>query len=323
MIPPLLDLQGVSKLYGRRRPVRALDGVDLTIGVGEVLGLVGESGSGKSTLGRIAAGIETPSAGIVRWRGTDRATLPRGERKAAGLAVQMVFQDPATSLNARLRVQELIGEAPRVHGLVERAELRSYVFDLMQRVGLDPALAGRFPHALSGGQRQRVGIARALAVRPALLVCDEPVAALDVSVQAQVINLFADLRRDLGLAYLFISHDLAVVRHVSDRVAVLYLGRLVELAPTQALFGRPNHPYTAGLVAEIADRLVARQLYVRVRGEMPSPLAPPPGCAFHPRCPHAFGRCRVERPALREVAPGHWSACHLNEREAKYSEGAV
>ena len=226
----------------------------------------------------------------------------------------MIFQDPATSLNPRLRVRELIGEAPRVHGLVARADLRTHVLGLMQRVGLDPALADRFPHALSGGQRQRVGIARALAVRPALVVCDEPVAALDVSVQAQVINLFADLRRDLGLAYLFISHDLAVVRHLSDRVAVLYLGRLVELAATDALFAHPNHPYTAGLVGEIADRLIVRRTYVRVPGEMPSPLAPPPGCAFHPRCPHAFDRCRVERPVLREVAPGHWSACHLNER---------
>ncbi len=310
----LLELRAISMLYGRKRPVRALDAVDLAIAAGEVLGVVGESGSGKSTLGRIAAGIETPSAGIVRWRGEDRALLRGAAAKQAGLAAQMIFQDPATCLNPRLRVRELIGEAPRVHGLVPRPALRTHVLDLMQRVGLDPALAGRFPHALSGGQRQRVGIARALAVRPALVVCDEPVAALDMSVQAQVINLFADLRRDLGLAYLFISHDLAVVRHLSDRVAVLYLGRLVELAATNAVFARPNHPYTAGLIGEIADRLAARRTYARVPGEMPSPLAPPPGCAFHPRCPHAFGRCRVERPALREITPAHWSACHLNER---------
>ncbi len=314
MTPPLLELRGISKLYGRRPPVRALDAIDLAIGPGEVVGVVGESGSGKSTLGRIAAGIETPTAGVVFWRGDDRAALKGAARKQAGLAVQMIFQDPATSLNPRLRVRELIGEAPRVHGLVARADVRAHVLDLMQRVGLDPALADRFPHALSGGQRQRVGIARALAVRPVLVVCDEPVAALDVSVQAQVINLFADLRRDLGLAYLFISHDLAVVRHLSDRVAVLYLGRLVELAATDRLFAHPNHPYTSGLVGEIADRLLERRVYARVRGEMPSPLAPPPGCTFHPRCPHAFDRCRVERPALREVAPGHWSACHLNER---------
>lgn len=302
MILPLLQLVGVSKTYPGRPALRALEDIGLAIGAGEVVGLVGESGSGKSTLGRIAAGLDRPSAGEVRWRGV--GAFP-------GLGAQMVFQDPATSLNPRLRVADLVGEAPRVHRLVSRRDTRDYVLGLLAKVGLDPALAGRYPHALSGGQRQRVAIARALAVRPELLVCDEPVAALDVSVQAQIVNLFADLRRDLRLAYLFISHDLALVRHVADRVAVLYLGRIVELAPAAGLFARPAHPYTAALVKQLEGGRFARRVYVPVRGEMPSPLAPPPGCPFHPRCPRAFDRCRVERPVSHPVGPGHWSACHL------------
>ena len=293
--------------------VQAVSEVDLDIAEGEVVGLVGESGCGKSTLGRIVAGIQPQSAGTMTWRGKDVATLNGADRKAWQLAVQMIFQDPYASLNPRLRVSEIVGEAPRVHGLVARGEQRQYVAEMLDRVGLDAAYASRYPHQFSGGQRQRVGIARALAVKPAFIVCDEAVAALDVSIQAQVLNLFMELRQKLGLTYLFISHNLAVVEHLSDRVAIMYLGRLVEVAGAEELFARPNHPYTQALLAEVPTLDAARRTYRPIAGELPSPLDPPPGCAFHPRCPHAFDRCKAERPALREVAPGHISACHLND----------
>jgi len=215
-----------------------------------------------------------------------------------------------------MRIADIIGEAPRVHGIVPAAQSREYVAEVLQRVGMDASLMRRFPHQFSGGQRSRIGIARALAVKPRFLVCDEAVAALDVSIQAQVLNLFIRLREELGLTYLFISHDLGVVRHVSDRVMVMYLGRVVESAPSQEIFLRPNHPYTQALVAEVPRVDVRRRRFVAIRGEIPSPLDPPRGCHFHPRCPKAFDRCRTEVPALREVAPGHHSACHLNDRPA-------
>jgi peptide/nickel transport system ATP-binding protein len=224
----------------------------------------------------------------------------------------LIFQDPYASLNPRKRAEDIVGEAPVVHGLVRSAEKRDYVASLFARVGLDASLMRRFPHQFSGGQRARIGIARALAVRPEFLVCDEAVAALDVSIQAQVLNLFAELRRDLGLTYLFISHDLGVVRYLADRVAIMYLGRIVESGPTEALFASPNHPYTQALLAEV-PRLDARhKRFVAIKGEIPSPLAPPPGCHFHPRCPHAMPRCKIEKPALQEIAPGRLSACFLN-----------
>ena len=321
---PLLELRGISKRFSRppdlaariaRRlggrvehsTVHALDGVDLHVGDREVVGLVGESGCGKSTLGRIAARILEPSEGERLWNGKAEGT--GGDR----LAVQMVFQDPYASLNPRMRVIDIVGEAPVVHGLVPRKEREGYVAQALERVGMDASLMRRFPHQFSGGQRSRIGIARALAVRPRLLVCDEAVAALDVSIQAQVLNLFARLREELALAYLFISHDLGVIRHLSDRVVVMYLGRVVESAPAGELFARPNHPYTQALLSEVPRVDVRRRAYVPIRGEIPSPLDPPSGCHFHPRCPHAFERCRVEAPALREIAPGHRSACHLNE----------
>ena len=321
---PLLELRGISKRFSRapdlaariaRRlggrvehsTVHALDGVDLHVGDREVVGLVGESGCGKSTLGRIAARILEPSEGERLWNGKAEGT--GGDR----LAVQMVFQDPYASLNPRMRVIDIVGEAPVVHGLVPRKEREGYVAQALERVGMDATLMRRFPHQFSGGQRSRIGIARALAVRPRLLVCDEAVAALDVSIQAQVLNLFARLREELALAYLFISHDLGVIRHLSDRVVVMYLGRVVESAPAGELFARPNHPYTQALLSEVPRVDVRRRAYVPIRGEIPSPLDPPSGCHFHPRCPHAFERCRVEAPALREIAPGHRSACHLNE----------
>jgi peptide/nickel transport system ATP-binding protein len=327
---PLLSLRGITKRFTqkvdlagkianslgakiRETVVQAVSEVDLDIADGEVVGLVGESGCGKSTLGRIVAGIQPQTAGKMEWRGRDVAAMNGAERKAWQLAVQMIFQDPYASLNPRLRVSEIVGEAPRVHGLIARGTQGKYVAEMLDQVGLDGAYASRYPHQFSGGQRQRVGIARALAVKPSFIVCDEAVAALDVSIQAQVLNLFMELRQRLGLTYLFISHNLAVVEHLSDRVAIMYLGRLVEVAPAEELFAHPNHPYTRALLAEVPTLDARRRTYKPIAGELPSPLDPPSGCAFHPRCPHAFDRCKVERPVLKDVAPGHISACHLND----------
>jgi peptide/nickel transport system ATP-binding protein len=227
--------------------------------------------------------------------------------------IQMIFQDPFASLNPRMRVTDIVGEAPRVHGLVASSEVADYVADVLQRVGLDPSFARRYPHQFSGGQRARIGIARALAVKPEFLVCDEAVAALDVSIQAQVLNLFMDLRDRYDLTYLFISHDLGVVRYLSNRVVVMYLGRVVEVAATEELFAQPNHPYTQALLFEVPRLDRKRRTFVPIKGEIPSPLAPPTGCHFHPRCPRAMPRCSAEAPALREIAPGRLSACHLND----------
>ena len=284
--------------------VHAVDDVSFFVNEGEVVGLVGESGCGKSTLGRMVAGILDPSSGSVRYRGTQKP----------GLKVQMIFQDPFASLNPRMRVRDIVGEAPVVHGLVKEKELDDYLDALLVRCGLDPSYKPRYPHQFSGGQRSRIGIARALAVKPEFLVCDEAVAALDVSIQAQILNLFMQLRRDLGLTYLFISHDLGVVEHLSDRVVIMYLGRVVESASAEEIFSRANHPYTQALLKQV-PRLDARKTQFKpIVGEIPSPLAPPGGCHFHPRCPHALPRCREQAPRLTEVAPGHLSACHLNER---------
>jgi peptide/nickel transport system ATP-binding protein len=283
--------------------VHAVDDVSFFVNEGEVVGLVGESGCGKSTLGRMVAGIVEPSSGSVRYRGGK-----------PGLKVQMIFQDPFASLNPRMRVRDIVGEAPVVHGLVNDKDLDEYLDALLARCGLDPSYKPRYPHQFSGGQRSRIGIARALAVKPEFLVCDEAVAALDVSIQAQILNLFMQLRRDLGLTYLFISHDLGVVEHLSDRVIIMYLGRVVESASTEEIFARANHPYTQALLKQV-PRLDARKTQFKpIVGEIPSPLAPPGGCHFHPRCPHALPRCREQAPPLREIAPGHLSACHLNER---------
>ncbi|WP_415205669.1 ABC transporter ATP-binding protein [Pseudorhodoferax sp.] len=329
---PLVELRGVSRRFGERpdgwleRGLRrlglaqqppavthAVDGVDLAVRPGEVVGLVGESGCGKSTLGRIAAGLLPPSDGEVLVDGRPLDALGPRERLAARLKVQMVFQDPFGSLNPRLRVARIVGEAARLHGLADAAGEDDYVCAQLERAGLDPSLRHRYPHQFSGGQRQRIGIARALAVQPAMLVCDEAVAALDVSIQAQILNLFMDLRDQLGLAYLFISHDLGVIEHLCDRVVVMYLGRVVESAPVDALFAGPRHPYTRALLQEIPRIATRRAHFTPIRGEIPSPLAPPPGCHFHPRCPHAMPRCRTEAPVLRGVAPQHASACHLDD----------
>ncbi len=297
----------------REEVVRAVDDVNIEIESGEVVGLVGESGCGKSTLGRMVAGILEPTEGQIVFKGAPVSAMDKAEGKATALAVQMIFQDPFASLNPRMRVEDILGEAPLFHRMIGRSEIRDYVESLMGKVGLDPIYRRRYPHQFSGGQRQRIGIARALAVKPEFLVCDEAIAALDVSIQAQVINLFMDLREELDLTYLFISHDLSVVEHISDRVVIMYLGRVVETAPTEELFEAPNHPYTQALLNEV-PRLDSRGLdYQPVSGEIPSPLDPPSGCYFHPRCPHAGVRCKAEQPALREIAPQRLSACHLNE----------
>ncbi|MEM7021347.1 MAG: oligopeptide/dipeptide ABC transporter ATP-binding protein [Pseudomonadota bacterium] len=313
-----LDLAGkIARALGsdlREETVHAVDGVRLTIEPGEVVGLVGESGCGKSTLGRIVAGILPPSEGTILFKGRDRKDLDGADAHAAALAVQMIFQDPMSSLNPRKRVRDIIGEAPRVHKVVSAAELDGFLDDIMIKVGLDPSYKRRYPHQFSGGQRARIGIARALSVRPEFLVCDESVAALDVSIQAQVLNLFMDLRQQLDLTYLFISHDLGVVEHISDRVVIMYLGRVVETAPTEPLFAEPNHPYTRALLDEVPRIDLRKRRFEPIRGEIPSPIDPPPGCHFHPRCPLAISRCKTERPMLREIAPGRASACHLNDQ---------
>jgi len=325
---PVLEVRGASKHFARRpvlaervlvaigraKPppvVRAVEAVDLAIHRGEVLGLVGESGCGKSTLARLVAGIHPPTAGEVLFEGRAVHSLEGRERLDYLLAVQMIFQDPFASLDPRMRVHRIVGEALAVHRLVPANELNAAIDTALADVGLDATYRDRFPHQFSGGQRSRIGIARALAVKPRVLVCDEPVAALDVSIQSQVINLFMDLRERHALTYLFVSHNLGLVRLICDRVAIMYLGRIVESGPVAEIFERPAHPYTIALLEAIPRISGRKRVFEPVQGELPSPLAPPSGCAFHPRCPSATAECRQMRPELREIAPGRIAACHL------------
>ena len=328
MTAPLLRIDHVSKRFrlkaslGERLTaglrgkalkdvVHAVTDVSLDVAPGEVVGIVGESGCGKSTLGRIVSGIYLPSEGSVTLRGEPVASGHEGSVTKRTTRVQMIHQDPFASLNPRMKVGETIAEGPRLHRLIPAAEVGARVRGLLEQVGLEGGYVDRFPHQFSGGQRQRIAIARALAMQPDLLVLDEAVASLDVSIQAQVLNLFLELRRSLGLTALFISHDLSVVRHVSDRVAIMYLGRVVELAPTAELYAEPKHPYTQALFASVPTLGTGRRAFRPIEGEIPSPLAPPPGCAFHPRCPFAGPRCRVEVPRLAPEGPARTVACHL------------
>jgi oligopeptide/dipeptide ABC transporter ATP-binding protein len=315
---PLLDVEEITKTYPVRRGVfgasqlrlTAVDGVSLSVGHGEILGLVGESGSGKTTCGRLIARLEAPDAGRIRFEGRDWLALSGKALRRARRHLQVVFQDPQTSLNPRMTAGDQVAEPLRVQGLATRREARARVAELLAEVGLASEAAGRYPHEFSGGQRQRIAIARALATRPKFLVCDEPVSSLDVSVAAQVINLLLDLREKNGLSYLFISHDLATVERISDRIAVMYLGRIVEEGPAAALTARPLHPYTAALLSAVPDPSPAStRARVVLAGEPPSPAEPPSGCAFHPRCPIARPRCREESPALLPQSPGRVAAC--------------
>jgi oligopeptide/dipeptide ABC transporter ATP-binding protein len=323
--PTLLEVAHLTKHYpvrggvfGRGRgEVHAVDDVSFAIRQGETLGLVGESGCGKSTIGKTVLRLVEPTAGTIAWRGQHIHRLHGRAMRPYRRELQAVFQDPYASLNPRMRAADIVAEPIRNFEKVSAAEMGERVVSLFEKVGLRPDQMPRYPYEFSGGQRQRLGIARALAPRPKLIVCDEPVSALDVSVQAQVINLLGDLQREFGLSYLFVAHDLAVVEHISHRVAVMYLGRIVELAPTRAVFSHPQHPYTEALLSAVPvpDPTVQRKRII-LAGDVPSPIDLPSGCRFHTRCPYAFDRCRVEEPALKEVLPGHFAACHLRDAPA-------
>jgi oligopeptide/dipeptide ABC transporter ATP-binding protein len=319
---PLLKVEGLKKHFRVRKAllaknaqyVKAVDGVSFHIDPGETLSLVGESGCGKSTIGRMIMKLIEPTEGSIYVNGKDIAKLSRRKVQPYRREMQIIFQDPFSSLNPRMTAGDIVGEPLLVHGVVKNeAEREKRVIELFRKVGLRPDQMPRYPHEFSGGQRQRIGIARALALGPKLIIGDEPVSALDVSVQAQVINLMTDLQQEFGLSYLFIAHDLSVVKHISHRIAVMYLGKIVELADCAELFRNPLHPYTEALLSAVPlpNPRKVRKKRIILKGDVPSPIAPPPGCRFHTRCPLAIDRCKVEVPDFREIGPKHWAACHL------------
>ncbi|HEX5638818.1 MAG TPA: dipeptide ABC transporter ATP-binding protein [Burkholderiaceae bacterium] len=326
----LLDVRNLTKHFptkgglfgGSGAKVHAVDGVSFAIASGETLGLVGESGCGKSTTGKLILRLQEPTAGEILWRGRHIEKLSAAEMRPVRRELQAVFQDPYSSLNPRIRAADIVAEPLRNFEDMSAAAGRERVAQLFERVGLRPDQMVKYPFEFSGGQRQRLGIARALSVQPRLIVCDEPVSALDVSVQAQVINLLMDLQREFHLSYLFVAHDLAVVEHISHRVAVMYLGKIVEIAPKKAIFTRPQHPYTEALLEAVPVPDPTRRKRRRVlTGDVPSPINPPSGCRFHTRCPYAEARCKVEEPPLKEVAPGQWVACHLRQPVVLQTQG--
>jgi oligopeptide/dipeptide ABC transporter ATP-binding protein len=328
----LLEVRDLVKHYptqqgffgGGGAKVRAVDGVSFSIASGETLGLVGESGCGKSTTGKLILRLQDPTGGTILWRGRDISRLSQSEMRPVRRELQAVFQDPYSSLNPRMRAADIVAEPIRNYDALPQAQMRERVAGLFERVGLRPDQMVKYPFEFSGGQRQRLGIARALSVRPKLIVCDEPVSALDVSVQAQVINLLMDLQQEFRLSYLFIAHDLAVVEHISHRVAVMYLGKVVEIADKRAIFTRPQHPYTEALLEAVpVPDPTARKKRRVLAGDVPSPINPPPGCRFHTRCPYVEARCKVEEPVLKEVAPGQLVACHLRQPVATLKQEAI
>ncbi len=318
--PPVLEVERLRKHFPIKKGllsrvsghVYAVDGVSFSIGGGETLGLVGESGCGKSTVGRTVLRLIEPTAGIVKVDGTDITTLDKQALRTYRRQMQIIFQDPFSSLNPRMTAGDIVGELLQIHGIAQGKEKEDRVAQLFERVGLRTNQMRNFPHQFSGGQRQRIGIARALALNPKLIICDEAVSALDVSIQAQVINLLQDLQREFELSYLFIAHDLAVVEHISQRIAVMYLGKIVEYTDTRSLFTNPQHPYTEALLSAVPiPNPELKRKKIILQGDVPSPINPPPGCHFHTRCPYAEKQCRVDEPALRSVADGHEVACHL------------